>query len=322
MRVLIPQVNRYASIGLIKMLRNVRGLDIEIFGCDPIRLGEAAGTLLVDRFIQSPPLVEEGTPMGWLENICSDYAIDLVIPFMGKEIWDLTGPDYVLPSKVVLPSRDVIELFFDKARANEAIFNLGIRTPPLVSDFFSGPRDVIIRKKHSVGSKGILFLDLDKEQMIPNWFHDDAFAQERIHGAEYTVDVFCNANGDPLIVIPRRRMSIREGVSIACKLENRAELIAAVDKIYESFKIPGFSCVQFIASENVPYFIELNPRIGGTAIAGAIGSFNYMSLFLRHFVLGEKLEDREHYMQQVIWGSVVTRYYEEVVYSSGKSKVQ
>ena len=52
-RILIPQVNRYASIGLIKMLRNVRELDIEIFGCDPIRFGEAAGTLLVDRSIPS-----------------------------------------------------------------------------------------------------------------------------------------------------------------------------------------------------------------------------------------------------------------------------
>ena len=86
-----------------------------------------------------------------------------------------------------------------------------------------------------------------------------------------------------------------------------------IKKILSKFKIPGFCNVQFIKTKSGEnYFIELNPRFGGFSISSSLSSINMVELFLK---LGNIDNNYEENMSKVKWNSIVTRYYEEVVYN-------
>lgn len=53
MKILITQIYCYASISIVKLLKNKSNLDIEIWECDCGPLGYASGSLLVDKYIQA-----------------------------------------------------------------------------------------------------------------------------------------------------------------------------------------------------------------------------------------------------------------------------
>ena len=48
-----------------------------------------------------------------------------------------------------------------------------------------------------------------------------------------------------------------------------------------------------------------------------MGSFNYLEMYLEHFVNNKKLLGFDYYMQKVKWGSIVSRYYEELIDEKG-----
>ena len=48
-------------------------------------------------------------------------------------------------------------------------------------------------------------------------------------------------------------------------------------------------------------------------IFSAIGSFNYLEIYLEHFVNNKMLLGFDYYMQRVKWGSIISRYYEEFI---------
>ena len=72
--------------------------------------------------------------------------------------------------------------------------------------------------------------------------------------------------------------------------------------------------VQFIKNDTGIYFIELNPRIGGTTIASVIGGFNIVELFLKHYIKHEEINVFPNYQHLFAWNSVITRDYNEFVY--------
>ena len=65
------------------------------------------------------------------------------------------------------------------------------------------------------------------------------------------------------------------------------------------------------------YFIELNPRAAATMIASAIASVNYMDLYISHFLFGNELPLFEEIMNNVKWGSIISRYYNETIFIPG-----
>lgn len=96
---------------------------------------------------------------------------------------------------------------------------------------------------------------------LTNFSTDEAFLQECINGDEYTVDVFCDRNGKHHIIIPRKRIEIRNGMSFKTQLLYDKEIIEETKAICSIFKIPGLWNVQYIKNEDGVFFIELNPDL-------------------------------------------------------------
>mgnify|MGYP000296749374 FL=1 len=106
------------------------------------------------------------------------------------------------------------------------------------------------------------------------------------------------------------------GSAFRSQIVKHDKLIQICKQIYSKYRIPGLSNVEFIENDSGIYFIEINLRIGGSASEGMIASFNYIEQYLDHFVNGANLESLEYYMNCVAWDSIVSRYYDEVLFNA------
>ena len=175
---------------------------------------------------------------------------------------------------------------------------------------------MIFRKRCSVSSQGIYIVDLSKASHIENHFHTDWFAQKYETGTTYVVDIFADKNGSPKLILPRKSLEKQMGSAFRSQIVKHDKLIQICKQIYSKYRIPGLSNVEFIENDSGIYFIEINLRIGGSASEGMIASFNYIEQYLDHFVNGANLESLEYYMNCVAWESIVSRYYDEVLFNA------
>lgn len=311
MKILITQVYCYASIAIIKLLKRRTNLEIEVWATDKDALGYASGSLLVDKFIQSPE-IKAPNYSEFIASIYEQNSIDFLISVDEQELLIFYNNELHIKCNMVMPSSTVLNLFTHKKEASLAVRKLGIKIPPIITDL-SREKKIIFRKNQSVGSKGIYIVNLETSQMIENHFNQNEFIQRYISGDEYTVDVFSDVKGTPKLIIPRKRLEIRNGISFKTQLIHSEQIISICKKILKNYPIPGLCNLQFIKKGDSVYFIELNPRFAGSGITGITASFNYIELYIRHFLLNEDLASYDYYMDKVIWDSVVTRYYEELI---------
>lgn len=209
----------------------------------------------------------------------------------------------------ITPDKEMIQLFQDKLYASKKMQEKGFKIPEIIMEDINC--NVILRKNISVGSSGIKKLNLVD---LTDFNTEKAFLQEHIYGDEFTVDVFCNCCGEPALIIPRKRLEIRNGMSFKTQLIYDEEIIEQTKQVCLNFRIPGLWNIQYIKNKNGLFFIELNPRFAGSAIAGIVASFNYLDLYIDHFVYNNPLPSFDSLMSKVVWNSIITRYYEEIVH--------
>ena len=310
-KILITQIYCYASIAIAKLLKNKSTLNAEIWGCDCGPIGYVSGSLLVDIYI-STPNIHETNYVDYIKEIYINNQIDFIISVDEEELLIFRRKNLDKECKLVLPSTEILELFMNKLEASLKISQLGIKIPPVLTDLSQASK-IIFRKKKSVGSQGIYIVDLKKAIFIENHFNKDEFIQEYIEGEEYTVDIFSDKHGIPKLIIPRLRLEIRNGMSFKTKLIYDEQIIQKCKTILAKYKIPGLCNIQIIKNSNDIFFIELNPRFAGSGIASNIASFNYIELYIKHFLLNYQLRSYDHYMDKVVWNAVITKYYEELI---------
>lgn len=314
MNILITNVNFIASVELIKCLKRITKTAITIIGTGEEPQEYSYGGGMVDIFLQTPCKNSIELYFAFIKDVLKSYNIDLVISVSDSELKYLTDICSELNTHFICSNKETIGLFQDKLGASIEISKLPLVSIPPILESLIGANKVIFRKRNSVGSKGIYIVDLNEEQYIKNLFTKEYFIQEYIEGTEYTVDVFADKLGQPKIIIPRKRIEIRNGISYRCQIHYNKDVIKSCKTIYNAFKIPGLSNVQFIVQNKTVYFIELNLRFAGTGIAGILASFNYIAEYLDHFINNTELYDYEYYMNKVAWDSIITKCYDERIY--------
>lgn len=311
MNILVMHVSYHSSIGVIKQLRKIDKYNIKIIGCSSIKQGYNPGTVLTDIFYQTPnPSSNEY--LGFVTNICKLEKIDFIFSPEEEDFRLFTINKINL--NCIYANIDILDTFQNKHHATNILKNLGILTPKIIKNNYVAGKDYIARKYISTCSKGIKIFNFSEKINKTLFDKNEYFIQEFIDGTEYTVDVLTDKNGNPIIIIPRIRIKVRTGITVTCIIDKNAKIIETTKLIYKHFKIPGFSNVQFIVKDGEVYFIELNPRIGGTTIASSLASINLIELYLDHYYFSKELKNFEYYMNKVKWGSIISRYYEETIY--------
>lgn len=314
MIVCITSIGTATSIGLIKHIRKY-DKNIKIIGTDTNEHGYTAGSMLVDKFYRVLS-AEHILYINEILNIIENEKIDVIIPINDFEI-EVFSRNYNKLSektKCLIPKLNVIKLVRDKLTCTLKMESLGLRCPKRIN--INCGKKCIIRDRTGVGSKHIKVL-YDGE-----FFEDileNQFIQEFINGIEYTVDVLCDELGKPLYIIPRQRLEVKAGVATKVKIIKEMDLIKSVENVLQVIKLPGFSNFQFIIDrEGNQWFIEINPRFGGCSSSSLLAAPGMFDCFMR-ILSGDFRDDGILYenLKTVKWNSIVTRYYEEIIYEYG-----
>ena len=166
---------------------------------------ESSGKYLSDEFVLSP---KSNDVLLWskMKKIMKDYSVDIVFPTFDLTLsgWSCRKSEFLdIGTNVALSDKSVIDIFQDKYKTYEFFLKEGINTPDtsLEKDF------PLVKPIFGSGAKGVIF-NADKDVHM-----DGMISQEYIEGEEYTVDVFCNYEGEPIYVIPRLRLGVVDGKS-------------------------------------------------------------------------------------------------------------
>ena len=136
-------------------------------------------------------------------------------------------------------------------------------------------------------------------------------SQELLTGQEYTIDVLCDKDGEPVYIVPRIRTTVKEGKSTEGIVVENNRIVDGVKKICKAIKFKGPINIQCFELENGDIkFTEINPRLGGGTVLGIEATENWFPLIVDTFVYDKKIKANN----KVQYGLKMSRYYDEVFY--------
>ncbi len=297
MRIMIEAAGSLVSSSTMK---NIQAAGFTCIGTDSN--SESFGKYLCDEFY-TVPFASDPNSRAYLAKLVEDHHIDLVIPTLdeGMLAWSEMSPELKKKgTSVSISCPETIEICEDKWLTYLKFIENGIPTPKTSLENIYP----LVKPRNGRGGQGITINDksVDMEGKI---------SQELLTGVEYTTDVLCDLDGEPVYIVPRRRLTVREGKSTEGIVIENHRIIDGVKDICRAFRFAGPVNIQcFVDDEGNVKFTEINPRLGGGTTLGMAATENWFPLIADIFVYGKKVEAR----CPVKYGLKMSRFYNEVFY--------
>ena len=245
------------------------GISLILYGAD---LSETAPALFFcDKRVRTCRISDEGY-IPQLLDVCRREQIDALIPTIDTDLLPLAQNKALFEktgTKVFISTEDKIRLCRDKRLTADYLLSLGLKTPVPVDNWqkYKSGYPCFIKPLDGSSSINAYKISDVKElkgfaKKIPGYI-----VQPFIDGTEYTVDIFCDYVGNPLLVTPRVRLAIRSGEVLKTEIAQDDRIIEECLQIIADFKPCGAATIQLIRQRETEedYFIEINPRFGGGA---------------------------------------------------------
>lgn len=260
-RIELLQAFRQASLRL--------GVSLKIIGADMVSTAPALPFCDYGRMVCS---MRDEAYIPTLLDICRRDQIDLLIPTIDTDLRllaDHKAEFEAVGTRVMVSEPEMIAKCRDKNITADFFEECGLHAPRTVNsvEAYSGPYPCFIKPKDGSSSIGANRADDIEGLRAFAGQLDDYVIQPYIDGEEFTVDIFCDFDGNPITIIPRRRLAVRSGEVLKTRIALDDQIISECEKLIEAFKPCGPMTVQLIrqASTGTDYFIEINPRFGGGA---------------------------------------------------------
>ncbi|MHC3472652.1 ATP-grasp domain-containing protein [Streptomyces sp. 7R007] len=191
-----------------------------------------------------------------------------------------------------IPSPETVRICSDKAEfANHLARDSRFRTPvsysvdDVKSDF---PATGIFAKKRA-GSGGADSMICSSRQELDAWLsrNPDGLLQEVLTGQEFSADCLYTGLDLPLVV-PRRRLRTRSGMSTVTETFHDASLERLIADLVQELQVVGPSCVQGFLQPDGVVFTEVNVRFGGGCAAAFWGTTHLVEQYLSLLTTGER----------------------------------
>ncbi|MCM1266993.1 MAG: ATP-grasp domain-containing protein [Bacteroidales bacterium] len=229
-----------------------------------------------------------------LLEICKRDRIDLVIPTIDTDLLALSENREAFREagvRVMISSPDMIGLCRDKNKTTAFFHACGLKAPETVNDYrlYAGSYPCFIKPKD--GSSSIDAYKVEDAGQLAAYAAKvgDPVIQPYIDGKEYTVDIFCDMEGEPIYITPRERLAVRSGEVLKTRIALDERIIAECRELVRQFQPCGPITVQLIRQKETgdDYYIEINPRYGGGAPLSMKAGADSAEMTLR-LLLGEK----------------------------------
>ncbi|MFT8348033.1 ATP-grasp domain-containing protein [Clostridium saccharoperbutylacetonicum] len=265
-------------VQLIKHLKK----SFKVVGVDAGELNP--GRAFVDEFYKIPKANESGY-IASLLNICKEESVKVLIPLYEGEFEILHSEREKfkkIGTLVLLSNLEILDVCKDKRKTYDYFLDSKINIPKVYSENeiedIINYRDIdkfpmIIKPRDGMGSNGIYKINNIKGLKFFKDYVEDGIMQEYIEGKEYTVDVLTDLNGEPVYVVPRKRLEVRSGEVVKSSTSKEEKIINETLKVMKHLNklrdsnnlgLLGPLTIQFFKKENGEiYLLEINPRFGG-----------------------------------------------------------
>jgi carbamoyl-phosphate synthase large subunit len=249
----------------------------------------APATYFSDKNYLIPRISEPGYIEKIIE-ICNLENVKLIVPTIDTELEILARNRNKIETnsdaKVLISDSDVISICRDKINTYNFFKHHGFLVPKLIEekDLDNENYNLPLFIKPLNGSSSInAFKVNSKEELIFfRKYINKPMVQEFISGDEFTVDVFCDFESNPITIVPRKRLTVRSGEILNGKIKKDRQIIEDVKRLITVLKPIGHITVQCMKTEKGIEYIEINPRFGGGApmsiMAGADSCGNLYKL--------------------------------------------
>lgn len=309
-RVELMQAFRQASLKL--------NIGLKIYGTDMAGTAPALSFCDYTRIVcgmREPKYIDE------LLQICKKDKIDLIIPTIDTDLLVLSENRQKfekIGTKVMISDPEKIAICRDKNYTSDFFESCGLKAPKTYNDYkeYNDIFPCFIKPKDGSSSINAFRVENPDELSVYAEKIEDYVIQPFIEGKEYTIDIFCDFDGNPIFITPRERVAVRAGEVLKTKICNDSVMIEEAKRLIEKFKPCGPITVQLIKqnSTNKNYYIEINPRYGGGApLSMKAGARSAEAVLL--LLAGEQLE----FQQYCSNGAIYSRFDQSVCVEQGEN---
>lgn len=293
-RILVTGVGR--RVELMQALRQAAlklNINLKLYGAD---MAGTAPALAYCDYVRKVCAMRDPEYIQQLVEICILDKINLVMPTIDTDLLVLSENVAVFEkvgTRVLISAPDKILVCRDKNKTGDFFTSCGLKAPKTYNNYkeYLGSYPCFIKPKD--GSSSInAFKVADKEELaVYAGQIDDYIIQPFVSGKEYTIDIFCDFDGNPIFITPRERVQVRAGEVLKTQISMDPIMIEEAKKLCMSFKPCGPMTVQLIRDNNTGdnYYIEINPRYGGGAPLSMKSGARSAEALLK-LIIGEKLD--------------------------------
>ena len=235
-----------------------------------------------------------------VDTVLKENNVSIVIPSLDETLVEWAKRKQYFKEKkveVILSDEEVIKVFQDKWLTYNFFIEHNIPTPKTSLN----QEYEMIKPRFGRGSSGI-YISNKVEDM------EGQISQEVLNGIEYTIDVFCDSSHEPVYIVPRERLNVKEGKSTAGLVVKHEKIEKYVREICSATKFLGPINIQCFEMKNGDVkFIEVNPRIAGGMALGFAATENWIPLMISNLIEGKRFEKVD-----IKYGLKMMRYYSEI----------
>lgn len=319
-RILFTGVGRRVELlQAFKQAANCLNVNLKLYGAD---MTETAPALAFCDYARKVCGMRDADYISQLLRICEADHIDLLIPTIDTDLLVLSQNKAKfdeIGTKVLVSKSDKIAICRDKNYTADFFEACGLKAPRTVNDYrlYHAPYPCFIKPKD--GSSSINAFKVENESELKGYAEQvgDYIVQPFIGGTEYTVDIFCDYEGDPIFITPRIRVAVRAGEVLKTEIAMDEKIIDECRKLIAEFQPCGPMTVQLIREETTgdDYYIEINPRFGGGAPLSMKAGARSAEAVLK-LLSDEKID----YSDVIDDGAVYSRFDQSVCVVEGKRK--
>lgn len=345
--ILLTGVGAPGVEGTLYALRQLRAYVIGV-DADP----QAVGRYLCDAFRTIPMAREKEAYLTALRSLCAEFKVEVIVPQNTAELLLLAANIQVFEAqgtRIAVSDAAAIELANNKYLLLEESRRLGLPTCEyaLCTDFEHLRAEVQARKARGLwtvvkppcgnGSRGVriimetdpakrkedfyrqkpssLYCTIDELYAILGDCFPELLVMDYLEGEEFTVDVLRTEKS--FVALPRKRESMRSGITFRASLDPDETMIQASRALAESIGLRYCFGFQFKRNkEGIPMLLECNPRVQGTMVMSVMAGTNIIAAAVCA-ALGEEEPELT-----VKWDTKLVRYWGAIgVNESGVVKI-
>lgn len=259
-RILIGSCGGLTGCYLARRFQKIDG--VTVIGADA--RSHHASKPFLDEFVLLPPVTDSDFREALADTLVH-CGIDCYLPTHSQEIRLVSRYENWLRKTwggdFLVSPYETYEKLDGKRIANLNLLKAGLPVPRLIDDFIPD-RDYPIFMKADVGSGGKMARIVESELLHREYarLYPDCSFYELIQGPEYTVDCMFDSKGQLLAFNQRLRIKSMGGAVVITQNNYDFDILPYLKKIESAFIIKGCVNFQYILSQNIPYFTDINLR--------------------------------------------------------------